>query len=558
MLQSHLPVLIYKEESMRIRSQRQTRLWVLALGVLLGGSPSSELSADPLTEPFLEAAKLTASDADHGDGLGSAVAIDGDTAVLGAKFKDTAAGRQAGAAYVYTRSATGWNEVARLTASDGAADHEFGRAAAIHGDTIVVGAPQLFAGVGAAYVYARDEGGPNAWGEIAKLTASDPGSEDRFGTSVAIEADTIAVGSPQPFSTNGAVYVFTRDAGGWSERAKLTEPSDAVFGDQLGLSVAIGGDTLVAGAPGYEFNGVALVYQGASSNWRKVAKLDLAGGSSGDGFGDSVAIDEDTIVVGISSYDHVCCSSGAGAVFERNRGGPNAWGLVTKLTASDAEADDRLGFSVDISGDLAVLGAPESFNGGRGSAYLFVRDRGGPDQWGELTRLAASDIALSDLFGWKVAVDDSLVLAGSFGHDTEFLEAGAGYLYAACGSDPTILCLHHGRFQVEAEWVDFDDNTGRGAPVAMQSTDSGILWFFDPNNWEVLVKVLDGCGINQHFWVFAAATTNVGYTLKVTDTATGLARSYTNRLGVASPTVTDTNAFATCPGTARPELLPHH
>ncbi len=539
---------------MMIRPKRRKSLWILALAFLSGGSLFSDLSAGPLDEPFPEVAKLTASDADHGDGLGSAVALEGDIAVVGAKFKDTAAGHQAGAAYVYVRSPAGWSEVARLTASDGAADHEFGRATAINGDTVVVGSPQLFAGFGAAYVYSRGEGGPDAWVETARLAASDRGSEDRFGYSVAIDGNTIAVGSPQPFSANGAVYVFTREGGGWSQRARLSEPSEAVFGDQLGLSVAISGDTLVAGAPGYGVNGVAFVYQGASDNWQQVAELDVAGGSFGADFGGSVAIDGDTIVVGASDDDPVCCSEGSAVVFERHRGGPDAWGMVARLTASDAEAGDRLGYSVDISGDLTILGAPETYNGGRGSAYLFGRDRGGRDQWGEIARLAASDIAISDLFGWAVAVDGQTALAGSFGHDTEFLQAGAAYLYQACGPDPAILCLHDGRFRVEAEWTDFAGNTGHGTAVAARSMDSGMLWFFHPDNWEVLVKVLDGCSINQRFWVFAAATTDVAYTLEVTDTATGLVRSYTNPLGVASPAITDTEAFAICPGAARVEV----
>ncbi len=116
----------------------------------------------------------------------------------------------------------------------------------------------------------------------------------------------------------------------------------------------------------------------------------------------------------------------------------------------------------------------------------------------------------------------------------------------ACQPSETRLCLNQGRFRVEVFWRDFKDNTGTGQ-VVLGSEDSGLFWFFAPDNWEMLVKVLDGCGVNDHFWVFAAATTNVEYTLQVTDTATGEVREYTNRLGISSPAITDTGAFATCP-----------
>ena len=79
------------------------------------------------------------------------------------------------------------------------------------------------------------------------------------------------------------------------------------------------------------------------------------------------------------------------------------------------------------------------------------------------------------------------------------------------------------------------------------TADSGLFWFFSDNNWEMLVKVLDGCAINGHYWVFSAATTNVGYTLRVIDTDNGAVQEYVNPLGVAADAVTDTGAFATCP-----------
>ena len=115
-----------------------------------------------------------------------------------------------------------------------------------------------------------------------------------------------------------------------------------------------------------------------------------------------------------------------------------------------------------------------------------------------------------------------------------------------CLSDDTTLCLNQERFRVEVEWQRFDGGRGDARRVSQGTDDSGLFWFFQDQNWEMLVKVLDGCGVNQHFWVFAAATTNVEYTLRVTDTATGVVKTYFNPLGTSAPAITDSAAFATC------------
>ncbi len=117
----------------------------------------------------------------------------------------------------------------------------------------------------------------------------------------------------------------------------------------------------------------------------------------------------------------------------------------------------------------------------------------------------------------------------------------------SCQPSATAHCLNLGRFRVESQWRDFAGGSGPGFRVAGTPTDdSGLIYFFDPVNFEVLIKVLDGCAINGHFWVFAAATTNVEYTLTVTDTLTGEVQEYSNPLGVSADAVTDTEAFAAC------------
>jgi predicted esterase len=114
-----------------------------------------------------------------------------------------------------------------------------------------------------------------------------------------------------------------------------------------------------------------------------------------------------------------------------------------------------------------------------------------------------------------------------------------------CVADATTLCLRDGRFRLTVTWRDFSGRTGTGTPVPL-SQESGLFWFFDPANMEMLVKVLDGCALTNHQWIFAAATTNVEYALTVTDTTTGAAAVYRNTLGRSSPAVTDTMALS-CP-----------
>ena len=115
-----------------------------------------------------------------------------------------------------------------------------------------------------------------------------------------------------------------------------------------------------------------------------------------------------------------------------------------------------------------------------------------------------------------------------------------------CAADATTLCLN-GRFRVQAHWQAPAVGTSGDATAIAQTGDTGLFWFFEASSIEVIVKVLDGCSMNGHAWVFAGGLTNVGVTLTVTDTKTGAARIYTNPAGSAFQPVQDTAAFSTCP-----------
>jgi len=201
-----------------------------------------------------EQTKLTASDAAAHDSFGNSVAVHGDTVVIGASGNDDN-GTDSGAAYIFVRSGASWSEQAKLTASDAAANDHFGRSA-VHGDTVVIGASgndDNGTDSGAAYIFVRSGA---SWSEQAKLTASDAAANDHFGRS-AVHGDTVVIGAPgnnDNGSYSGAAYCFVRNGASWGEQAKLTA-SDAAAQDFFGNSVAVHGDTALIGAYGKEGNG---------------------------------------------------------------------------------------------------------------------------------------------------------------------------------------------------------------------------------------------------------------------------------------------------------------
>jgi hypothetical protein len=312
-----------------------------------------------------EQQKLTASDEAWNDDFGTSVALSGDTAVVGAPFDDDA-GSASGSAYVFVRSGTRWSQQQKLTASDAAPNDDFGLAVAVSGDTAVVGAigdDDAGRDSGAAYVFVRSG---TRWRQQQKLTASDAASSDLFGNSVAVSGDTAVVGARGDDDAggvnSGAAYVFVRSGTRWSQQQKLTA-SDAAPNDDFGLAVALSGDTAVVGAE----NNSAYVFVRSGTRWSEQQKLTASDAAAGAGgfFGNSVAVSGDTAVVG--AYADVDAGGDSGAAYVFVRSGTR-WSEQQKLTASDAAAGIRFGNSVAVSGDTAVVGAYAD-----DSAYVFVR-----------------------------------------------------------------------------------------------------------------------------------------------------------------------------------------
>lgn len=197
--------------------------------------------------------------------------------------------------------------------------------------------------------------------------------------------------------------------------------SDGLAGDQLGYAVAVSGDLVVAGAPVDDVGlngdqGSAYLFgrhQGGTNNWGQIKRLAATDGAAGDQLGFSVAVSGDAVVAGA-----VVDNGGRGSayVFARQQGGTNNWGQVKRLFASDAAANDWFGYSVAISGDVVLAGAPQD-DSSRGSAYLFERNQGGTSFWGQRQKLTASDGVPPDNFGFSVSVSTGVALAGALFDD---------------------------------------------------------------------------------------------------------------------------------------------
>ena len=386
-------------------------------------------------DPFIQKAKLTASDGAAGDFFGYSVSSDGNTVVVGAYSDDI----DPGSAYVFVKPKGGWSTTsgyaAKLTASDGAAYDYFGYCVSVSGDTVVVGAFGDDSSRGSAYVFVKPEDGWANMTQTAKLTASDGTWADSFGRSVSISGDMVVVGAytDDDFGdASGSAYVFVRPSGGWEDMiqtAKLTA-SDGSQEDLFGCSVSVSGDTVLVGAFGDDSTrGSAYVFVRPGGGWvnmTQTAKLTASDGAADNFFGISVSTSGDTVVIGAVGADGWL---GSAYVFvEPGLGWSTTSAYTAKLTPSDGAGGDFFSGSVSISGDTVVVGAAgDDDNGsGSGSAYVFVKPGGGWVDMTQAAKLTASEGAEGDNFGKAVSVSGDTVVVGAYGDDTS---RGSAYVF---------------------------------------------------------------------------------------------------------------------------------
>ena len=426
-----------------------------------------------------ELPRLTASDAAAGDEFGVSVAVSGETAVIGAHKDDSLRG----SAYVFVRAASGsWTRQGKLIASDAAAEDYFGLSVAVSGDIAVVGAygdDDAGDQSGSAYVFVRSG---SVWSQQAKLTASDAAAGDYFGTSVAVSGETALIGAngdDEVGQRSGAAYVFVQSEGIWSQQAKLTA-SDATALDRFGYSVAVSGNTAIIGADedcdAGDKSGSAYVFtRDGTGSWTQQAKLNASDAAAYDHFGSSVAVSGYTTVIGAPSGDRGC---GTAYVFTRDPSG--SWTQQAKLTASDAAVERWFGCSVTASGDLALIGAATWWNLAPGSAYVFTRDTSG--LWKEQTKLIAWHEGLGNSFGYSVAVSGEIAVVGAHGDHSPATRAGSAYVFdlsscqSVCAHGPVLVDQPSGRAVCEGETVVFQaDATGTGQVTYQWQHDGELI-----------------------------------------------------------------------------------
>ena len=377
------------------------------------------------TQVFAQTAAFFPADIDINDNdvAGSSIAISGNTVVMGSPGFGEALSDQ-GAVYIFVRSGTTWAQQAMLKAPDAGAGDLFGRSVDIDGDTVIVGSPlhdvQGHGDQGSAYIYVRSG---TTWTLQAQIWADDGGGGEFFGNSVAISGDSVICGAPYDevfadVNDSGSAYVFVRSGTIWAQQDRL-EPFfnfNVAAGDNLGLSVAIDGDTAVAGAPFKDFNGVgdsgaAWVFRRTGTSWFEDEIL-FAGmdAGTGDQFGTSVAVSGDTIAVGVPRAV-VGPNDNQGSVRIFVESGAS-WPLQAVLTApSGGAAFDFFGSSVALDGDNLAVGAPgmDVTNTNQGAAFFFQRPGVG---WQFRQRFTASSPAEQDEFGTSVAILGNFLAVG--------------------------------------------------------------------------------------------------------------------------------------------------
>ena len=402
--------------------------------MLLGATLPAEVPAERGPE---ELAQLLGSDTGAYDQFGAALSVSGDRLVVGAPY-DKGVGTHHGSAYVferYTAAREGWEEVTKLRASEASLAELFGSSVAIDGDTIAVGAlidDDAAQGGEAVYVYEQQLNSLKSWNQVARLTPTDE-EQALFGAAIALDGDLLAVGAPEDGAAvlaGGAVYLFVREQGAWRPAAKLVAP-DAGQYDNFGFSLALDGHRLAVGAPNDDAGNLGSVYlfegDPTARTWRPAAKLLPRSTETFENFGWSVALDGDLVAVGSPRIDPNGTATGSAYIFERK----DTWIQRAHLQPMSSLATRNFGSSIALHGDMVLVGDPSDAEQalGAGAAHVYGRHHGGPDAWGGLYKVRTPRAAQGDRFGQAVSMDDGILAISADLRDATGINSGMAHLF---------------------------------------------------------------------------------------------------------------------------------
>jgi hypothetical protein len=404
-----------------------SRFWLLVAVCGMSASPATAQTPCAQAELTVNGASTTAE-------VGFCVAVDGEWAVVGAT-RDDRHGNEAGAAFVFRRVGGQWTFAHELLRSDASTEDYYGWSAAIHGNTIVVGAvgdAGNGANSGSAYVFAFDG---LSWSQSQKLVPPTHTTDGMYGNSVALDGERIVVGAPwlpYPPDETGLVHVYTNNGTQWV-REQTIAANDPTIDAQFGYSVAIDGERLAIGARWDTDLGIAsgsaYVFRRSGTTWTQERKVLASDGSASDEFGAAVALRGDTLIVGAPRPWH-----GTGAAYEFRRNG-SQWTQVQRFSENAGSTNETFGHSLVLSDEWMLIGAPQSFVG-PGVAYAYRRVGSGFDAPTPLTPTSA--LGGAGWFGKSLALAGDQILIGAFGADiacdgVPFCDEGAFYVFATSG-----------------------------------------------------------------------------------------------------------------------------
>ena len=371
------------------------------------------------SQPILEDQALVPSTLIEESGFGVSADSRGDTAVVGANIRGTAAS-PAGAAFVYNYVDGKWFEHQTLTPSNGVAGDQFGRRVAVGESSIFVAAPTGGIGQGQVYVFELED---DMWVERQILVASDGQAGRPFGVSIDVAGGVLVIGDDRA-PGGGAVYIFEYDGSQWIETVKLT-PSGNDSGDRYGNSAATNGQSVMVGAPGDDDtgrqSGAIYVYQNDGTGWNLSEKLYSANPNQDNNLGDALAMHGDYAMASTPG------DAGSVGIVDCFRFEDPGWVSDGIIIEQPMPTNGRFGESIAILHNRAVIGRLEAkFPQGPGSAFVYTRTKQG---WTLEDQLVSSTGAEADVFGRSVTVSTHGIIVGANGDDDAGLSSGAAFAY---------------------------------------------------------------------------------------------------------------------------------